>query len=97
MYVRFIEITSPSTVQFDMAVSWVKTDRSVLALKSGATSFEVVKLSDNSGVVVIHWPDEKTAKNFLADSSKQLREMAAQNKTRILEGPLLFSSKADES
>ena len=97
MYVRFIEITSPSSVQFDMAVSWFKTDRSVLALKSGATSFEVVKISDNSGVIVIHWPDEKTAKNFLADSSKQLREMMAQNKTRILEGPLIFSSTKEEN
>ena len=97
MYVRFIEITSPSNVQFDMAVSWFKTDRSVLALESGATSFELVKLSENSGMIVIHWPDEKIAKNFLAENSKQLREMMAQNKTRILEGPMLFSSTREEN
>lgn len=51
MYVRFIEIESPSTVQFDMAVSWLKTDRSALALESGAISFEVIKLSDKFEVL----------------------------------------------
>ena len=33
MYVRFIEITSPSNTQFEMAASWFKTEWSVLAVE----------------------------------------------------------------
>ena len=64
MYVRFIEITSASVTQFDMAVAWFKTEWSGLAIKGGAISYDMVKLSDNSGMIVVYWPDEKTAKNF---------------------------------
>ena len=97
MYVRFIEITSASVTQFDMAVAWFKTEWSSLAIKGGAISYDMVKLSDNSGIIVVYWPDEKTAKNFLAANSDRVKDMMAQNKTRMLEGPLLFSSKEDEN
>ena len=95
MYVRFIEITSPSITQFDMAVSWFKTEWSVLAVKGGAFNYDMVKLSNNSGMIAVYWPDEKTAKNFLTAHNGRMRDMMAQNKIRMLEGPLLFSSKAD--
>ena len=95
MYVRFIEITSASVTQFDMAVAWFKTEWSSLAIKGGAISYDMVKLSDNSGIIVVYWPDEKTAKNFLMANSDRVKDMMAQNKTRMLEGPLLFSSKED--
>jgi hypothetical protein len=96
MYVRFIEITSPSITQFDMAVSWFKTEWSVLAVKGGAFNYDMVKLSDNSGMIVVYWPDEKAAKNFVAAHNDRMRDMMAQNKIRMLEGPLLFSSKRDD-
>ena len=46
MYVRFIEITSPSTVQFDMAVAWFKTEWSGLAAKGGAFNSDFKIFSD---------------------------------------------------
>ena len=95
MYVRFIEITSPSITQFEMAASWFKTEWSVLAVKDGAFNYDMVKLSDNSGMIVVYWPDEKKAKNFVAAHNDRMRDIMAQNKIRMLEGPLLFSSKAD--
>ena len=47
MYVRFIEITSASVTQFDMAVAWFKTEWSSLAIKGGASvmtwsSFQII-------------------------------------------------------
>ncbi len=68
-----------------------------MAIKGGAISYDMVKLSDNSGMIVVYWPDEKTAKKFLTDNSDRVKDMMAQNKTRMLEGPLLFSSREDEN
>ena len=83
MYVRFIEITSPSITQFEMAASWFKTEWSVLAVKGGAISYDMVKLSNNSGIIVVYWPDEKTAKNFLAANTDRVRDVMSENKTRM--------------
>jgi hypothetical protein len=56
----------------------------------------MVRLSDNSGMIVVYWPDEKAANNFVAAHNDRMRDMMAQNKIRMLEGPLLFSSKRDD-
>ena len=57
----------------------------------------MVGFSDNSRIIAVYWPDEKTPKDSLLANTDRERDIMLQNKTRMLEGPLLFSSKRDEN
>ncbi|MGB1395884.1 MAG: hypothetical protein ACPH65_05945 [Candidatus Puniceispirillaceae bacterium] len=50
MWTRFVEIKSPSKMQFDMTVSYFRTEWTPRVLGLGAISAEFVQLTENSGM-----------------------------------------------
>ena len=51
MWTRFVEIKSPSKMQFDMTVSYFRTEWTPRVLGLGAISAEFVQLTENSGML----------------------------------------------
>ncbi|CAI8388827.1 MAG: Uncharacterised protein [SAR116 cluster bacterium MED-G04] len=94
MWIRFVEIKSPSKMQFEMTASYFKTEWSPKVLALGAVSTEFVRLSENSGMYVICYPDEATAKDVFMKIKSDVEEHSAQNKTTIREGERIFKLEA---
>ena len=92
MWTRFVEIKSPSKMQFDMTVSYFRTEWTPRVLGLGAISAEFVQLNENSGMYVISYPDEKTAKDVFKSIKAEVDAHNAQNKTTIKEGARLFKT-----
>jgi len=63
MYIRVVSITAQSKLQFDMNVTYFERVWSPKVIRLGAISAEFVQSSENSGMYIIHYPDEKTAKS----------------------------------
>ena len=90
MWTRFVEIKSPSKMQFDMTVSYFRSEWTPRVLELGAISAEFVRLSENAGMYVISYPDEQTAKDVFKIIKPEVDAHNAQNKTTIREGVRLF-------
>ena len=90
MWTRFVEIKSPSKMQFDMTVSYFRSEWTPRVLELGAISAEFVRLSENAGMYVISYPDEQTAKDVFKIIKPEVDGHNAQNKTTIREGVRLF-------
>ena len=83
-------MTSQSKMQFDMLVAYFENIWSPKVIKLGSISAEMEKTSDNAGMYIIHYPDEKTAMDTLANIQPEVDEVKAQSKVHISGGDRLF-------
>ena len=90
MYIRVVSITAQSKLQFDMTVTYFERVWSPKVIRLGAISAEFVQSSENSGMYIIHYPDEKTAKSVFEKIKPDVDEVRSQNRIQITEGDRLF-------
>ena len=90
MYIRVVSITAQSKLQFDMTVTYFERVWSPKVIRLGAISAEFVQSSENSGMYIIHYPDEKTARSVFEKIKKEVDEVRSQNRIQITEGERLF-------
>ena len=90
MYIRVVSITAQSKLQFDMTVTYFERVWSPKVIRLGAISAEFVQSSENSGMYIIHYPDEKTAKSVFEKIRPEVDEVRSQNRIQITEGDRLF-------
>ncbi len=90
MFVRIVNITAQSKLNFDMTLTYFENVWSPKVVQLGALSAEFVQTSDNAGVYIIHYPDEKTAKSVFNQIKPEVEEVRAQNKMTIAEGARIF-------
>ena len=90
MYIRGVSITAQSKLQFDMTVTYFERVWSPNVIRLGAISAEFVQSSENSGMYIIHYPDEKTAKSVFEKIKPEVDEVRSQNRIQITEGDRLF-------
>ncbi|MFQ3357474.1 MAG: hypothetical protein ACI85H_001453 [Paracoccaceae bacterium] len=90
MYVRVVTITAQSKMQFDMLVAYFENIWSPKVIKLGAISAEMVKISDNSGIYIIHYADEVIALATLNEIKQDVDEVKAQSKVHISGGDRIF-------
>ena len=90
MYIRVVSITAQSKLQFDMTVTYFERVWSPKVIRLGAILAEFVQSSDNSGMYIIHYPDEKTAKSVFEKIKPEVDEVRSQNRIQITEGDRLF-------
>ena len=90
MYIRVVSITAQSKLQFDMTVTYFERVWSPKVIRLGAISAEFVQSSENSGMYIIHYPDEKTAKSVFEKRKPEVDEVRSQNRIQITEGERLF-------
>ena len=77
MYIRVVSITAQSKLQFDMTVTYFERVWSPKVISLGAISAEFVQSSENSGMYIIHYPDEKTAKSVFEKIKPELERITA--------------------
>ena len=90
MYIRVVSITAQSKLQFDMTVTYFERVWSPKVINLGAISAEFVQSSENSGMYIIHYPDEKIAKSVFEKIKPEVDEVRSQNRIQITEGERLF-------
>ena len=90
MYIRVVSITAQSKLQFDMTVTYFERVWSPKVIRLGAISAEFVQSSENSGMYIIHYPDEKMAKFVFEKIKPEVDEVRSQNRIQITEGERLF-------
>ena len=90
MYIRVVSITAQSKLQFDMTVTYFERVWSPKVIRLGAISAEFVQSSENSGMYIIHYPDEKSAKSVFEKIKPEVDEVRSQNRIQITEGERLF-------
>ena len=90
MYIRVVSITAQSKLQFNMTVTYFERVWSPKVIRLGAISAEFVQSSENSGMYIIHYPDEKTAKSVFEKIKPEVDEVRSQNRIQITEGDRLF-------
>ena len=90
MYIRVVSITAQSKLQFDMTVTYFERVWSPKVINFGAISAEFVRSSENSGMYIIHYPDEKIAKSVFEKIKPEVDEVRSQNRIQITEGERLF-------
>ena len=90
MYIRVVSITAQSKLQFDMTVTYFERVWSPKVISLGAISAEFVQSSENSGMYIIHYPDEKMAKSVFEKIKPEVDEVRSQNRIQISEGERLF-------
>ena len=90
MYIRVVSITAQSKLQFDMTVTYFERVWSPKVISLGAISAEFVQSSENSGMYIIHYPEEKIAKSVFEKIIPEVDEVRSQNLIQITEGERLF-------
>jgi hypothetical protein len=90
MYIRVVSITAQSKLQFDMTVTYFEQKWSPKVISLGAISAEFIQSSENAGLYIIHYPDEKTALSVFDKIKPEVEEVRAQNRISITEGYRLF-------
>ena len=90
MYIRVVSITAQSKLQFEMTVTYFERVWSPKVISLGAISAEFVQSSENSGMYIIHYPDEKMAKSVFEKIKPEIDEVRSQNRIQITEGERLF-------
>ena len=90
MYIRVVTITAQSKLQFDMTVTYFERVWSPKVISLGAISAEFVQSSENSGMYIIHYPEEKIAKSVFEKIKPEVDEVRSQNRIQITEGERLF-------
>ena len=95
MYIRVVSITAQSKLQFDMTVTYFERVWSPKVISLGAISAEFVQSSENSGMYIIHYPDEKMAKSVFEKIKPEVDEVRSQNRIQITEGERLLGWTAE--
>ena len=90
MYIRVVSITAQSKLQFDMTVTYFERVWSPKVISLGAISAEFMQSSENSGMYIIHSPEEKIAKSVFEKIKPEVDEVRSQNRIQITEGERLF-------
>ena len=90
MYIRVVSITAQSKLQFDMTVTYFERVWSPKVISLGDISAEFVQSSENSGMYIIHYPEEKIAKSVFEKIKPEVDEVRSQNRIQITEGERLF-------
>ena len=90
MYIRVVSITAQSKLQFDMTVTYFERVWSPKVISLGAISAEFVQSSENSGMDIIHYPEEKIAKSVFEKIKPEVDEVRSQNRIQITEGERLL-------
>ena len=90
MYIRVVSIKAQSKLQFDMTVTYLERVWSPKVISLGAISAEFVQSSENSGMYIIHYPEEKIAKSVFEKIKPEVDEVRSQNRIQITEGERLF-------
>ena len=90
MYIRVVSITAQSKLQFDMTITYFERVWSPKVISLGAISAEFVQSSENSGMYIIHYPEEKIAKSVFEKIKPEIDEVRSQNRIEITEGERLF-------
>ena len=90
MYIRVVSITAQSKLQFDMTVTYFERVWSPKVISLGAISAEFVQSSENSGMYIIHYPEEKIAKSVFEKIKPEVDEVRSQTRIQITEGERLF-------
>ena len=90
MYIRVVSITAQSKLQFDMTVTYFERVWSSKVISLGAISAEFVQSSENSGMYIIHYPEEKIAKSVFEKIKPEVDEVRSQNRIQITEGERLL-------
>ena len=91
MYIRVVSITAQSKLQFDMTVTYFERVWSSKVISLGAISAEFVQSSENSGMDIIHYPEEKKISKSVFEKIKpEVDEVRSQNRIQITEGERLF-------
>ena len=90
MYIRVVSIKAQSKLQFDMTVTYFERVWSPKVISLGAISAEFVQSSENSGMYIIHYPEEKIAKSVFEKIKPEIDEVRSQNRIQITEGERLF-------
>ena len=88
--IRVVSITAQSKLQFDMTVTYFERVWSPKVISLGAISAEFVQSSENSGMYIIHYPEEKIAKSVFEKIKPEIDEVRSQNRIQITEGERLF-------
>ena len=73
-----------------MTVTYFERVWSPKVISLGAISAEFVQSSENSGMYIIHYPDEKMAKSVFEKIKPEVDEVRSQNRIQITEGDRLF-------
>ena len=73
-----------------MTVTYFERVWSPKVISFGAISAEFVRSSENSGMYIIHYPDEKIAKSVFEKIKPEVDEVRSQNRIQITEGERLF-------
>ena len=90
MYISVVSITAQSKWQFDMTVTYFERGWAPKVISLGAISAEFVQSSENSGMYIIHYPEEKIAKSVFEKIKPEVDEVRSQNRIQITEGERLF-------
>lgn len=61
MWVRMIQITSPSEMQRDMLEAYLQNVMLPEVLERGAISARFIRVEDTKAALMTFWPDEETA------------------------------------
>ena len=73
-----------------MTVTYFERVWSPKVISLGAISAEFVQSSENSGMYIIHYPEEKIAKSVFEKIKPEVDEVRSQNRIQITEGERLF-------
>jgi hypothetical protein len=86
MYARVAEITSQSTIQFKMLMTFIEKEFLPRNIKAGQLSGEIFRTTDNSCFVISRFTSKAEADKIMAIMKIELEEMKGSNKIKMIEG-----------
>ena len=90
MWVRIINITSPSEMQRDMLEAYLQNVMLPAVLAKGAISARFVRAEDTKATLLMFWPDEETATSA-KDAQTAIRDEIRKNHKIVMsEGRISF-------
>ena len=78
MWVRIINITSPSEMQRDMLEAYLQNVMLPTVLAKGAISARFIRVEDTKATLLTFWPDEETATSA-RDAQTAIRDEIRKN------------------
>ena len=78
MWVRIINITSPSEMQRDMLEAYLQNVMLPAVLAKGAISARFIRVEDTKATLLTFWPDEETATSA-KDAKTAIRDEIRKN------------------
>ena len=78
MWVRIINVTSPSEMQRDMLEAYLQNVMLPAVLAKGAISARFIRVEDTKATLLTFWPDEETATSA-KDAQTAIRDEIRKN------------------